>query len=366
MVRDALRVGTRRGQRILGGGGYELVRFGPDFLRALGRQHAEPDELLFEEQDRVVLGFVLQLLCEAVLLLVVGERVRVRARHRGMDESRPLSGAHALDRLGAARSHLEVVAPVEDGHVQAADAHHHLRHRRGGLVARPHRDCVPVVCDHVEDGQPEPARGVQALPELALGARAFAERHVGDLVAVRAAAGKVAPDDVAARLRATDGREALAARRARLAHDVARRVTPVARHLATARRGVVRAADRLEEDLERRHAESEDEGAVPVVGEEPVVARAQRPGQAEQQRLVSGARDLEEHLALLAERDLTVVEGSRDAGEAMVGERFVEWHVTVPVAPMPVGMVREPIEQLHRVHHTTMRTAVGGPPVTTV
>src|SRR6266550_1164925 len=84
------------------------IRFGPDFLRSLGRQHAEPDELAFEEQDRIVFGFVLRLLGDAVLLLVVGERVRVRARHRCVDESRPLSGAHALDRLGAARSHLEV------------------------------------------------------------------------------------------------------------------------------------------------------------------------------------------------------------------------------------------------------------------
>ena len=234
VVRDALRVGAGRGQGVLGGGGHELVRFGPDFLRAFGRQHSEPDELVLEEQDRIVFGFVLQLLGDAVLLLVVGQRVRVRTRHCCVYESRALSGAHALDRLGAARSHLEVVAPVEHGYVQAPDAHHHLRHRRRGLVACPHRDGVPVVCDHVEDGQAEPARGVQALPELALGARAFAERHVRDLVAVRAAAGKVAADDVAACLGATDGRQALAARRARLAHDVARRIAPVARHLATA------------------------------------------------------------------------------------------------------------------------------------
>ena len=137
-------------------------------------------------------------------------------------------------------------------------------------------------------------------------------------------------------------------------------VAPVTWHLATARRGVVRAADRLEQDLERRDAETEDEGAVPVVGEEPVVAGAQRPGEAEQQRLVAGARDLEEHLALLAERDLAVVEGARDASEAVVGERFVERHVTVPISS--VGMVREPIEQLHQFEDTTGRTALGGTP----
>ena len=364
MARDALGVGTGGRQRFLGRGRDELVRFGPDFLRALRRQRAEPDELAFEEQDRVVLGFVVELLGNAVLLLVVGERMRVRARHGGVDQSRPLSRPHALDRLGALRSHLEVVAPVEDGHVQAPDAHHHLRHRRGRLIACAHRDRVPVVGDHVEHGQTEPARGVQALPELALGARTFAERHVGDLVAVRSAAGKVAADDVPARLRATDRREALAARRARLAHDVACGVTPVTRHLATARRRVVRAADRLEQDLQRRHAETEDQSAVPVVGEEPVVAGAQRAGEAEQQRLVPGARDLEEDLALLAERNLAVVDRARDAGEAVVGERFGEWHVPVPVPS--VGMVREPIEQLHRFEDTTGRTAVGGTRMTTV
>src|SRR4029450_5988590 len=261
--------------------------------------------------------------------------MRVRERHRGMDEPRPLPGAYAVDRLGTARSHLEVVAPVEDGHVQAADAHHHLRHRRWRLIARPHRDGVPVVGDDIEDGQAEAARGVQALPELALPARAFAERHVGDFVAVRGAAGKVTPDDVAASLGATDGREALAARGARLAHDVPRRVTPVTRHLATTRRGVVRAADRLKQDLERRDAETKDEGTVPVVREEPVVAGAQRPGEAEQQRLVAGARDLEEHLALLAERDLAVVDRARDASEAMISERFLERQIPMAISTIP-------------------------------
>src|SRR4029453_3713567 len=92
-------------------------------------------------------------------------------------------------------------------------------------------------------------------------------------------------------------------------------------------------------------------GTVPVVREDPVVAGAQRPGEAEQQRLVAGARDLEEHLALLAERDLGVVDRARDASEAMISERFLERQIPMAISTIPSSMgsrmVREPIEQLH-------------------
>ena len=45
--------------------------------------------------------------------------------------------------------------------------------------------------------------------------------------------------------------------------------------------------------------------------------------ESEQQRFVPGAGDLEERLALLAERDLAVVEVAGDEGQAVVGERLL-------------------------------------------
>ena len=96
----------------------------------------------------------------------------------------------------------------------------------------------------------------------------------------------------------------------------------MARHLAPARRGVVGRADRLQQHLVGRDAERERERAVAVVGEEPVVAGAQVTGEAEQQRFVAGAGDLEERPALLAQRDLAVVETARDERQLEVGDGF--------------------------------------------
>ncbi len=211
----------------------------------------------------------------AVLLLVVGERVRVRPGDERVDETRSRAGAHVRDRVRALAPHLEVVAAVHLHDVQAADAAHHLRDRRRVLVGRPHRDRVAVVGDDEQHREVQPGRGVERLPELAFGGRALAERHVRDLVAVRGAARQVrAPADVARRLRATDRGQALARR----CTDVwltmlSRGRSPVARHLPSAGRGIGRGADRLHQHLERRDAERERQRAVAVVGEEPVVAR---------------------------------------------------------------------------------------------
>ena len=75
---------------------------------------------------------------------------------------------------------------------------------------------------------------------------------------------------------------------------------------------------------EGRDPEREHERAVAVVGEEPVVAGAQVTGEAEQQRLVTGARDLEERAVLLAQRDLAVVEAARHERQAEIGDGLGE------------------------------------------
>jgi len=67
--------------------------------------------------------------------------------------------------------------------------------------------------------------------------------------------------------------------------------------------------------------------AARLVEPDVVVRRAQRSGQAEQQRFVPGARDLEERLALLAQRDLAVVEIPRHEREAVIVQRFLDRNV---------------------------------------
>jgi hypothetical protein len=85
----------------------------------------------------------------------------------------------------------------------------------------------------------------------------------------------------------------------------------VGRHLAAVRVGVGLGADGREELFERRHAELEAEGAVAVVGVEPVVAGAQgEPGGGEH-GLVARARNLEEDFVLPLELNLLVVQAPR-------------------------------------------------------
>ena len=142
--------------------------------------------------------------------------------------------------LGPARG---VVPSVHLGHGQAPETPDQLGYRCRRLVGRPHGDGVAVVGHDVEHGQVEPAGRVQALPELALGRGPLAERHVGELVAVRRQPGqRRSPGDVAAGLGAPHRRQALAAGRAGLGDDVAAGVSPVAGHLPATRRRVLRRA----------------------------------------------------------------------------------------------------------------------------
>src|SRR5205085_9044412 len=80
----------------------------------------------------------------------------------------------------------------------------------------------------------------------------------------------------------------------------------------------------LQQHLGRTDTERQHERAVAVVGEEPVVPGAEMTGEAEQQSLVAGARNLEERAILLAQRDFAVVEGTRDERQLEVGDSLGE------------------------------------------
>ncbi len=84
----------------------------------------------------------------------------------------------------------------------------------------------------------------------------------------------------------------------RRAHDMQFAAAPVGRHLAAAAGRISGRAHGLQKHLFGRHAQRQAERAVPVVGQEPVVACAQRQPCAHLKRLVACTRNLEEDLLL--------------------------------------------------------------------
>ena len=92
-----------------------------------------------------------------------------------------------------------------------------------------------------------------------------------------------------------------------------RAAAPVRGHLAAAAGRVGCGADGLQQHVFDGDAEGEAEGAVAIVGEEPVVAGLQGQAGGDQQGLMAGAGNLEEDLLLALEHDLAVVgRGARD------------------------------------------------------
>ncbi len=167
------------------------------------------------------------------------------------------------------------------------------------------------------------ARSAERFPEFALARRAVAKRHIRDLVVrePRTAigdAGNTAVDDSG--FRRADRLQYLRAGRARLRHDVERFVAPVRRHLPAAGIRIVLRADGGEKHLERSHSELKAEGAIAVVGIEPVVAWFEHEAGRHEHCLVAGAANLEKDLALVLELNLLVVKLARHQHAAMHGE----------------------------------------------
>ncbi len=104
--------------------------------------------------------------------------------------------------------------------------------------------------------------------------------------------------------------------------DVELAAGPVRGHLAAAAGGVVGGADGLQKLLLDGVAEGEAEGAVAVVGEEPVVAGPQGHAGGDEQGFVAGAGDLEEDLLLALEDDLAVVGPAGEVHEPVKADQF--------------------------------------------
>ena len=291
---------------------------------------------LGELDDRIARRLLGALVRRLVELLVVGQRMRVRPDDLGVHERRPLARARVGDGVRHRAIAGQEVGAVDALDEQAGKRRDELRDvAAGGLHFDRHRDRVAVVFDEEDDRQLAEAGGVERFPELALARRAVAERDVGDFVAVEP------------RLATVDGRDAFVERaRPRRSRSPA---GTVCRSGSTARRcsaacvpsatasGARRRPDRLssrrrEQHLVRRHAEGEAEGAVAVVGIEPVVRRLQLHAGGDEDGFVSGAADLEEDQALVLELDFLVVDPPRQdhrpigAEEILAAEPVgVEW-----------------------------------------
>ena len=94
-------------------------------------------------------------------------------------------------------------------------------------------------------------------------------------------------------------------------------MTPVRRHLAAAGGGVIFGADSLKQHLERRDAQQQAKRAVPVVGIDPVDARAQKKPHSSGYGFMAGAGNLEVNLVLALELDFAVVQAAREKHRAV-------------------------------------------------
>ena len=101
---------------------------------------------------------------------------------------------------------------------------------------------------------------------------------------------------------------------------------------AAAGRRIGTRTDGLEQHFFQCHAQREAQGAIAIVGEEPVVARLEKHAGCGLNRLMAGPGDLEEDFALPFEQDLPVVDA---AGEIHDAESTNEI-----VAPEPEGCGR--------------------------
>jgi len=101
------------------------------------------------------------------------------------------------------------------------------------------------------------------------------------------------------------------------ADDVEGAAAPVIGHLAAAAGRVGGSAGSLQEHVLRSDAEGEAQGAIAIVGEEPVVAGTEGEACADLQRFVAGAGDLEEKFLLALEEDFAVVDAPGEKHQAV-------------------------------------------------
>ncbi len=306
-------------------------------------EDAFADQEHLQAGDGIALGLFLALGLGAIEALIVGERVRIGTDDVPVHEPRPFAGADVLHRAGDGGIALDRIGAVALLEMEVGEIGHQARDVAArGLHLAGHGDGVLVVLDQEQNRQLQVGGRVQRLPELALAGGAFPGGDVDHLVAVEGHILELAvvagnflgrlgmAREVAAGFGASDGVQELAAGGRGAGDDVELAAGPVRGHLASAGAGIVGRAHRLQQHIERLHAQGEGQRAVAIVGEEPVISRLEGQSGRHQQRLMASARDLEEDLLLALEQDLAVVDAPRQehqpvdldellAGEALIG-----------------------------------------------
>ena len=317
----------RRRHRLLGGERHLAVELGFEGGQVGGSRQAVRGDEGGQAADRVALRFRLAFSRRLVQLVVVGQRVRVRADDVRVHQRGPLAGTHVVCGRAHGAQAVEQVGAVGRFDVQARERAQQLRD-----VAARHlnfdrrRDGVAVVFDEEQDRNVARARHADGFPEFAFAGRPFAKRGVDDFIRVEerlAVRDLLDPAVERARFGHADGVQHLRGRAAGTGDDVQRLVAPVRRHLATGVARVGIRADRRQQHVERRDAELQAEGPIAVIGVEPVVTWAQRHADGDENGLVAGAADLEERVALVLELDFLVVDFSRQDDGAIGVEDLV-------------------------------------------
>jgi hypothetical protein len=207
------------------------------------------------------------------------------------------------------RDVIGAIAPVDLQPGEVFDDARQVAAGRLDLDGR--RNRVAVVFHEVENRKGSNTRGVQRFPELTLARRPFPNGDECHLITLEF--GCAIRNGIQSLVQTPSFRDANAMQALRR-HGAARRrnmeprIGPVGRHLTSAGCRIVFRSHGPEQHFERRDAERERERAVAVVGQEPVVRRAQMPPGRDEYGFVSGAADLEERLALVLELYLLVVD----------------------------------------------------------
>jgi len=92
-----------------------------------------------------------------------------------VDQGRAEALADAGHDTGGIFADFEIVPTVNAVDGQPREAAHQLGNRSRRLLGRRDRDRITVVGYDVQEGQAQGARGIEALPELALGGRPLAQ-----------------------------------------------------------------------------------------------------------------------------------------------------------------------------------------------
>ena len=262
---DCIGAGLRLLEGVVGGRENLGVDRVAQYLQFVFGGESFGQQIARERGERITRGIGVTLILRTIEHFVVGERVRVRADHLGVYESR--SSALTRIRHGPVERGVrrQKITAVDFFDVEVGERRHELRDRAtGGIHFDRHRDRVAVVLHEVHDRQLEIARRVERLPELAFAGRTVTGGHERHVIAWEPV-GELALRRPQRGLGVADGLQKLGAGRRGDRHDVEIFLPPVTRHLPTTGVRIDRRTDGAIQHLRRRHPELQAERTISVI-----------------------------------------------------------------------------------------------------